>query len=115
MSTEWTNVCSISDLKPGLGVCALVNGVQVALFQVEGKVYALNNYDPFSEANVISRGLVGDLQGKLVVASPIYKQHFVLATGECLEDDSVQIGSYPVELADDRVLVSVTAASVKAA
>lgn len=34
----------------------------------------------------MSRGIIGDLQGERVIASPIYKQHFSLATGRCLED-----------------------------
>ncbi len=46
----------------------------------------MSNQDPFSQAFVMSRGIIGDLQGERVVASPIYKQHFSLATGRCLED-----------------------------
>ena len=115
MSAKWTVVCNISDLKPGLGACALVDGVQVALFVAEGQVYALENMDPFSQANVISRGLTGDLQGRLVVTSPIYKQHFDLETGECLEDAEVHLATFPVEVVDGQVLVAVSGASVEAA
>ncbi len=43
-------------------------------------MYALDNFDPASSrANVLSRGLTGDLQNERVVASPIYKNHFVAA------------------------------------
>ncbi|MGI9276054.1 MAG: nitrite reductase small subunit NirD [Endozoicomonas sp.] len=115
MSAKWTAVCNVSDLKPGLGVCALVDGVQVALFVVEGQIYALQNMDPFSKANVISRGISGDLQGRLVVASPIYKQHFDLETGECLEDAEVNLATFPVEVVDGQLLVAVSGTSVEAA
>jgi len=101
-------VCKLSDLQPGVGVGALVNGQQVALFRLRNDdIYAISNYDPFSEANVISRGLVGDLKGFKVVASPIYKQHFDLATGQCLEDASVQLPVYAVQVNGDQVSVLV--------
>ncbi|WP_257265295.1 nitrite reductase (NAD(P)H) small subunit [Endozoicomonas sp. ONNA2] len=63
------------------------------------------NFDPFSGVNVISRGIVGDLRGHLVVASPIYKQHFDLATGQCLEDDTVSLNVYPVRIHEVSVQV----------
>lgn len=80
-----TAVCALDDILPDSGVCALVDGAQVALFRVDGAVYAIGNYDANSHAAVLSRGLVGNLGERLVVASPIYKQHFDLRTGECLE------------------------------
>ncbi|MGH8491737.1 MAG: nitrite reductase small subunit NirD [Moraxellaceae bacterium] len=99
-------VCKLADLQPGVGVAALIKGQQVALFRLRNDaIYAISNYDPFSEANVISRGLVGDLKGFKVVASPIYKQHFDLATGQCLEDASVQLPVYAVQVAGDQVSI----------
>ncbi|HEV2429913.1 MAG TPA: nitrite reductase small subunit NirD, partial [Burkholderiales bacterium] len=77
-------ICRVEDIVPDTGVCALVGGEQVAVFRVEDQVYAVGNHDPFSGANVLSRGIVGDLKGELVVASPVYKQHFSLVTGRCL-------------------------------
>ncbi len=80
---------------PNSSVCALIKGQQVAVFRVsDDRVYALSNYDPFSNANVLSRGIVGDIKGELVVASPVYKQHFSLATGQCIEDDAVKVSAY---------------------
>ncbi len=57
--------------------------------------------DPFSHANVLSRGLLGSLGDKRVVASPLYKQHFDLETGQCIEDDSVKLTVYPVRVQGD--------------
>ena len=104
---SWVDICDISDLAENIGQCALVNGKQVAVFCVSGTqdVYAIDNFDPFSNANVISRGILGDLEGKLVVASPIYKQHFELATGQCLEDESVKLDTYKVRVNDGRVQI----------
>ena len=89
---NWVTVCAIDDLLANVGACAKIQDKQVAIFKVaeQGKtsLYAIDNHDPFSQANVRSRGIVGDLKGRDVVASPIYKHHFDLNTGECLEDDT---------------------------
>jgi nitrite reductase (NADH) small subunit len=99
-------VCELDALRPGIGLCALVKGEQVALFRLRnGDIHAIANHDPFSGANVISRGLTGDLKGRKVVASPLYKQHFDLATGECLEDPAVRLATWPVQVIGERVCV----------
>jgi NAD(P)H-dependent nitrite reductase small subunit len=99
-------VCRIDEIVPDTGVCALVRGEQVAVFRIHQEVYAIGNRDPFSGANVLSRGIVGDLNGELVVASPVYKQHFSLLTGRCIEDPSVSVPVYraQVEGADIQIL-----------
>ena len=99
-------ICRLDDIVSDAGVAALVGGEQVAVFRVEDKVYALGNRDPFSGANVLSRGIVGDVRGELVVASPVYKQHFSLLTGRCIEDPSVSVPVYRtlVEDADIQIL-----------
>ncbi len=61
--------------------------------------------DPASGVNVLSRGIVGDIGGDLVVASPIYKQHFCLATGRCLEEADFSVTTYPVRLVEGQVWV----------
>ena len=55
---------------------------------------------------MLSRGMVGDINDRLVVASPLYKQHFDLQTGECLEDGEVRVPVYSVELSADKVLLT---------
>jgi nitrite reductase (NADH) small subunit len=108
---QWINVCSVDDLQPESGVCALVAGRQVAIFNIpdqdDGKVYAVGNYDPFGKANVLSRGLVGDINGQPVVASPLYKQHFNLQTGDCLEDETVKIPVYAIRIENGSVQIDI--------
>lgn len=92
VEADWVAVCDAEDLIPNVGVCALVNNKQVAIFLLNNadgssELYAIDNHDPKSNANVLSRGIVGDLKGQTVVASPIYKNHFNLETGECLEEE----------------------------
>jgi nitrite reductase (NADH) small subunit len=105
---SWETVCRRQDLVAGSGVCALVGREQVALFylpQEQQELFAVANRDPIGGANVLSRGIVGDIDGQLVVASPLYKHHFSLATGACLEDDAVRIAVYAARLDGDSVLI----------
>ena len=104
--SEWVAVCRLDDIVPNSGVCALVGARQVAVFRLDDdSVYAIDNHDPFSRANVLSRGIVGDVKGELVVASPVYKQHFSLTSGKCLEDPEARVLVYPVRLDGLTVLV----------
>jgi nitrite reductase (NADH) small subunit len=109
--TEWITVCPLSRILPNTGVCALVAGQQVAVFRVgEGAdLFAISNYDPFSKAFVLSRGIVGDLQGIPKVASPIFKQNFDLRTGQCLDDETVSVPTFPTRIVEDKVQVAAIA------
>ena len=105
----WIDVCSIDDLQPNSGVCALVEDEQVAIFYMpkEEAVYAIHNYDPIGKANVLSRGMIGDINGEPVVASPLYKQHFSLHTGICLEEENASVRAFSARVVNDRVEVEI--------
>jgi nitrite reductase (NADH) small subunit len=104
----WTTVCPIDRILPNTGVCALVAGRQVAIFRVgESAVYVIDNYDPFSKAFVLSRGIVGDRNGIPKVASPIYKQNFNLITGQCLDDETVWVTTYAVQVVNNTIQIGI--------
>ncbi|MCG6659309.1 nitrite reductase small subunit NirD [Halomonas campisalis] len=121
MTQTWQTLCTRADLVPFSGVAAWVETpegpAQVALFylphdpstsQLPGRtqeLYAIDHHDPFSGANVIARGIVGDIQGQPVVASPIYKQHFRLEDGQCLEEESVALRTWKVCFKGDEVWI----------
>jgi nitrite reductase (NADH) small subunit len=97
-----TVVCRYDDLEPERGVAAMVGEVQVALFRLDdGRVVAVDHRDPFCGANVMARGLVGSRGAVPTVASPMYKQVFDLLTGRCLDDPTVALTSYPVQVSAD--------------
>jgi nitrite reductase (NADH) small subunit len=110
MST-WIDVCALNDLQPDSGVCALVAGQQIALFYLHrtDEVFAVSNFDPIGKANVLSRGMIGDLGGEPMLASPLYKQHYSLRTGICFEYADVKIATYPVRIENQRVAVKLEA------
>ncbi len=102
----WNAVCPVGALTPGRGVAARVDGELVAVFLLPDRtVLAVDARDPFSGADVLSRGLVGDAGGEPTVASPVYKQRFALRTGRCLDDDSVVLRTWPARIRDGQVEV----------
>ena len=106
-ATKWVTVCSLDAIAPNTGVNALVGTEQIAVFRIgeTDEVYAIGNYDPFSKAFVMSRGILGDRSGTLKVASPIYKQNFDLRTGICLDDETVSLPVYSVKVIEGQVQI----------
>jgi len=115
----WVHICALDDIVPNTGVCALLGDHQVAVFRVgaapdetapdlahgDSMIFAISNYDPNANAAVLSRGIVGNLGDRLVVASPIYKQHFDLRTGECLEAPEHTVCRFDALVRDGQVWV----------
>ena len=109
-TVTWTPVCTVDDILPDTGVCARVDGRHVAVFRVGAReLYAIDNVDPRMQASVLSRGLVGNLGDRVVVASPLLKQHFDLRTGECLESPEHSVRAHAVRVDGGRVYVGATA------
>jgi nitrite reductase (NADH) small subunit len=109
---DWIEVCALDDLVPGTAAAALVHGEQIAIVRPRDgeRVYAISNFDPFSKAFVIARGIVGDRAGVPKIASPIYKQNFDLLTGACLDDPAVRLPVFPARVVDGKVQVALGAA-----
>ncbi|MGY4643174.1 nitrite reductase small subunit NirD [Cellulomonas sp. URHB0016] len=116
----WQAVCRIDHLVPERGAAALLGDLQVAVFRLaDDRVLAVDQHDPFSNAYVISRGIVGTrtVDGVEVptVASPMYKQVFDLLTGRCLDPAGkapvaglpADLTAWPVRVRDGVVEVEV--------
>lgn len=111
-AADWVRVCAVADLEVERGRAALLADTQIALFLLhDGRVHAVQNLDPYSGANVISRGIVGTRQDAPTVASPMYKQVFDLRTGVCLDTqgkDPTSLEVWPVAVSDGDVFVKVS-------
>jgi nitrite reductase (NADH) small subunit len=103
-----TPVIGYSDLPVDRAVCALVDGEQVARVRTsEGDLYAVGNFDPVGRAMVMSRGLVGSRGGRDVLVSPLHKQAYDLATGECLDKEGYRLPVHEVRVVSGLVEVAV--------
>lgn len=128
-TTDFVTVCRLDDLVTELGVAAILpataagpgaesaDGVQVALFRMtDDSVFAVQHHDPFADANVLARGLVGThsddklgLVDEPVLSSPMYKQVWSLRTGACLDAQGKppqDIAVYPTRVVDGVVQVA---------
>jgi len=108
---EWRDACAIDDVSPGTALPVLVEGEHIAIVRTKGGQFsALSNFDPFSGAFVIARGVVNEHDEVPNIASPIYEQRFSLETGECLQDQRVRLNVFPVRVTDGRIQIAVLGA-----
>ncbi len=100
-SADWVHVGKVWDF-PHDGGAAIKHGkTQIAVFNFasRGEWYATQNMCPHRREFVLSRGMIGDQNGKPKVSCPVHKKPFSLETGACLsgEDYSVRVFSVKVE------------------
>ena len=94
---RWTAVCSADRLIPDRPVCALVEAIPVGIVLTSfDELFAFSSIDPFSSANVLWRGIVGSVDGRPSIASPMYKQRFLLESGACVDDPSKSVAVFAV-------------------
>lgn len=102
MSNEglhWLPVCTVDDIPRGGGVAVLLSGIQIAVFHTDaGNFHALDNHDPYTGTNVISRGILGSKSGVATISSPMLKHAFALETGESLDNPVVGLATYPIRI-----------------
>lgn len=108
---SWINVGSETKLPLNAGIAAWVNGTALAIFDLgEQGLYGIEHRDPASGVGVLARGLICDMQGSLCVASPLYKQHYRLSDGVCLEDAAFNTQVFEVKKQNGQVFVRIKAA-----
>jgi len=106
---EWHDACVIDDVAPGTGLAVSVGDEQIAIVRtLDGFLAALSNFDPFSNAFVIARGMVGEYANAPTITSPIYLQSFYLETGECLEDRNTRLSVFPVRVWNGQIQIALS-------
>lgn len=104
----WVELCDLSAIPVNAGMAARLANRQIALFHLPDhpqQVFALSNHEPDSDANVLARGLLGDVKGEPVVISPLYKQRFRLQDGRSVDDAQNALSVWPVKIEEGRVWV----------
>ena len=97
---ENVTVAKADELQPGQGMVAEVAGKEIALFNVGGTVYALNN-------TCVHRGGPlgeGDLDGE-VVSCPWHNWEYNVTTGACLTNPSACVATFPVVVDGNEIKV----------
>ena len=103
---KWINVCNEASMPKGTGIAAWVAGRAVAIFNLgDDGLFALDNVDPASGVSVLARGLICEIAGELCVASPLYKQHYRLDTGHCVENHDLLAKPFEIKIEQGNVFV----------
>lgn len=99
---NFIRVASTSDLKPGENKVVNVSGTDVALFNVDGEFFAINNTCRHRGGPLGEGFLEGD-----VVSCPLHGWRYNVRTGACITIPNQMVYSYPVKVEGNDVLVSV--------
>jgi nitrite reductase/ring-hydroxylating ferredoxin subunit len=83
----------------------LFNGKKVAMFSIDGELFAFDDECPHVGASLGS----GKLEGKLVTC-PAHDWQFDITNGECITvdrcDDGCYVDTYPVKMEKDEIILS---------
>ena len=98
---QYVMVARKGDLEPGTGKTVEVNGMPVALFNVNGVYHAIHNTCPHED------GPLGE--GELsynIVTCPRHAYEFDVTSGQCLTEPAYSVERFEVRVEGDRILVS---------
>ena len=98
----YTKVCTLSELKEKTGKQIFVDDIEIALFKVDNKVYALSNICPHQQTHLIHEGFIEN--GK--VTCPVHGWMFELETGN-LAQNRRGLQTYEVTIIENSVCVKV--------
>ncbi len=99
---DYVAVAKVSDLAAGSGMVVDVSGKAVALFNVGGTIYAIDNTcrhkgGPLGEGSLETN----------VVTCPWHGWQYEVPTGECIANRSVKVATYAVQVEGDEIKVAV--------
>lgn len=99
---DFVKICEYSKLKEKIGRQFFVGDVEIAVFKIDGKVYALSNICPHQKTHLIYEGEIENDK----VLCPIHGWEFELSTGN-LANGRKGLDTYEVKIIDDDVYVRV--------
>jgi nitrite reductase/ring-hydroxylating ferredoxin subunit len=100
---DFVEVATLDQLAPGHGMTVTVRGVPVALFNVDGTVYAID--DTCRHAGV-SLG-AGELRGN-IVRCRAHGWRYDVTMGHAMNEPDCRVTRYPVQVVEGTILVDVT-------
>lgn len=99
----WFKVAERHDIPSGKGKQFSVNGVDIAVFNLDGKYYAIEAYCRHQDAPLVEGYLHGD-----VIECYVHKWHYNIRDGRLLDHiKGVRLNTYRVEVRDDGIYVEV--------
>jgi len=99
---QFVKVASLSELAAGTGKAVEVQGKSIAVFNVNGKMYATDNAC-LHQGGPLGEGMLEDD----VVTCPWHMWQYNVRTGENLEDNMLKVETYPVRVSGDDIEVEI--------
>jgi len=94
--------CNIDEIKEWKGKRVVVDGIEIALFKAEGKVYAISNVCPHNHFSMLHEGEFKDC----VVTCPMHGYSYDVRTGISV-NASGKVRTYGTEVRDGKVFVEI--------
>ncbi len=99
---QWIKASQKSSVAEGAGICVELENKKIALFQINGKFYAIDDMcrhrgGPLSE---------GSLDGN-VITCPWHGFAFDITNGNCVTNSALKQTSYPVQVKGDEILIEI--------
>jgi len=98
--TEFFEVGRTPDLVPGRSRVVYLRGIEIALFNVNGEFYAVDNLCPH-EGGPLVAGMIGGM----VLTCPWHRWQFDLKTGRSPVNPAIQVQTYPVQIEGERIKI----------
>ncbi len=99
---EFVKVANLSELPPGSCKAVEANGKAIALFNVDGKVYALDN-TCLHQGGPLGEGFLdGD-----IVTCPWHMWQYNVRTGEHVDQSEFKVAGYAVQVVGDEIKITV--------
>jgi 3-phenylpropionate/trans-cinnamate dioxygenase ferredoxin subunit len=100
--TDFVEVAELDRVKPGRGLAVEVMGKSVALFNVDGKIYAIGDSCVHAGASLAA----GKLEGNIVTCRA-HGLKYDITTGHVRGSPEIGVPFYPVEIVGEKIRIAV--------
>ena len=99
---DFIETIPLARIRPGKAMVVRVGGVEVALFNVDGTIYATSDACAHAGASLGSSKLRGN-----IVTCRAHGFRFDVTSGQCISISGLRVSSFPTKVVDGKILVSV--------
>jgi 3-phenylpropionate/trans-cinnamate dioxygenase ferredoxin component len=98
--TEFFTVAKTSEVDPGRARVVFLRGIEIALFNVAGDFYAVDNLCPHEGGPLVAGTVLG-----MILTCPWHRWQFDLKSGRSPINPAVQVQTYPVRIEGEQIKV----------